>query len=277
MSITVAKLHPCAALAPFVRYFQNRHGSILHAPIGYPIAARPEQFVEFYLRDRHEIVAADGRRRDRSPAVVLVGPQCVNGGELVLKGEFDVFTIHFQPTGLSRLFGVSLREFTDRAVDGTALLGASWLRLHAELQAAKDLRTRRHVAERFLLRSLPGAAAFHPLDAVAAKMLWSPESVDLSTLARRSHLCTRQFERRFESAVGVLPKLYSRIVRFSRVLRRKSADPRRSWTHLAHETGYHDHMHLVRDCKLLAGLPPSHLQQRRSAAGLWSPPEEPAR
>jgi len=271
--ITVTRALPCAPLAPFVRYFQDRRGSTRHAPIRYPIAARPEQFVEFYMRDRQEIVACGHGRGTRSPSLVLVGPQCGPGADLLVDGDYEVFTIHFQPAGLSRMFGVRLSDYTNRGDDAGDLLGRDWRVLHDALRAVPDLAARKRVAETFLLRRLEAAAEFHPVHDVAVAVLGRAADLDVATLAERCNLGIRQFERRFEAAIGVTPKLFQRIVRFSRVLRGKSAEPGRSFTQLAHETGYHDHMHLVRDFKLLAGYAPTDFFARRGAACRWSPVE----
>jgi transcriptional regulator GlxA family with amidase domain len=60
-------------------------------------------------------------------------------------------------------------------------------------------------------------------------------------------LSMRQFERRFSEQVGVSPKLYARVVRFNAALEAKMNAPRRLWTDIAHDLGYYDQMHLVRD------------------------------
>ncbi len=78
----------------------------------------------------------------------------------------------------------------------------------------------------------------------------------IDALGRRSRLSDRQFTRRFETQVGLTPKLFARTVRFNAVLTAKAESPGRSWTGLVHAAGYADQAHFVRDCRAFAGDAP---------------------
>jgi AraC-like DNA-binding protein len=56
----------------------------------------------------------------------------------------------------------------------------------------------------------------------------------------------RQFERRSLAWAGVPPKALARVSRFQRAIRKHRAG-HASWLQIAHEVGYYDQMHLVRD------------------------------
>jgi methylphosphotriester-DNA--protein-cysteine methyltransferase len=57
--------------------------------------------------------------------------------------------------------------------------------------------------------------------------------------------------------VGVSPKLYARIVRFETALDSKARSRVKSWTDVAHESGYYDQMHMVHDFEGLTGGTPT--------------------
>jgi transcriptional regulator GlxA family with amidase domain len=84
-------------------------------------------------------------------------------------------------------------------------------------------------------------------------------STPISELARLTGLSVRQYERRFDADVGMTPKRYARIARYMTALDLKLSRPNRTWFGIAHETGYHDQMHMVKDFQLLAGAPPERL------------------
>jgi AraC-like DNA-binding protein len=52
------------------------------------------------------------------------------------------------------------------------------------------------------------------------------------------------------------PKLFARIVRFNKAIDIKMNDPARSWTTIAHDCGYYDQMHFIKDFKLFSGSKP---------------------
>jgi AraC-like DNA-binding protein len=62
-------------------------------------------------------------------------------------------------------------------------------------------------------------------------------------------------------APELLPKMLARIARFNRAVQ-MSRETNLTWTEIAHETRYHDHMHMVRDFRSLAGEAPSHISRQ---------------
>ena len=77
------------------------------------------------------------------------------------------------------------------------------------------------------------------------------------SLSESAGLGPRQLERRFLSAVGLSPKLFSRIVRFQNLVR--IAPRSLGWANAAARCGYFDQAHLVRDVRDFAGVSPSNL------------------
>jgi AraC-like DNA-binding protein len=71
-------------------------------------------------------------------------------------------------------------------------------------------------------------------------------------------LSTRQFERRFDATVGLAPKLFCQIKRFTRVFQ-VLGQPTADWVQIALACGYYDQAHLIRDCKRLSGRTPAVL------------------
>jgi transcriptional regulator GlxA family with amidase domain len=84
----------------------------------------------------------------------------------------------------------------------------------------------------------------------------------ISDIANQTSLSLRQFERRFTSEIGIGPKLFARVARFQMVLDAKVRRRNASWLTLAHEFGYHDQMHMIRDFYGLSGFSPSSLLER---------------
>jgi len=271
--ITIAKLPSCAPLAGIVRHFHAWTSSRLATPIRYPVAARPDLFIEFCFGEHFQLSHQVATRRS-GPAISLpdayvVGPRTSRRRDLMIGGNVDSFAIHFQPAGLSRLFGIPMQQLADRPHDAVDVFGKDWRILHGRLAEAGNLHARKAIAENFLLRCLQRADRYHPYQDVAAEMLRHSAAADLAELARRSHLSIRQFERKFACGVGVNPKLFQRVVRLNEVARAKMLDPLARWANLAQAGGYHDQMHLVRDFRQLTSATPSGFFEQRRSFSQW--------
>src|SRR5262249_9356833 len=82
--------------------------------------------------------------------------------------------------------------------------------------------------------------------------------VRVATIANAAGLSLRQFQRRFREAVGISPKLFSRMQRFQRVFRAAEALDT-DWVGAAVRNGYFDQAHLIRDFREFAGKAPTSL------------------
>ena len=80
--------------------------------------------------------------------------------------------------------------------------------------------------------------------------------IDIESLARQSHLSDRQFRRRFEAAVGVGPKRFSRLIRFQRVFGQRHEEDAQAWSQVALDCGYYDQAHFNRDFRAFTGVRP---------------------
>ena len=92
----------------------------------------------------------------------------------------------------------------------------------------------------------------------AQYMLDRKGTIRIDEIADHAALSVRQYERRFLEEVGLTPKLFARTTRFQRALDAKRFFPERSWLSIAHEFGYFDQMHMVRDFQRLGGDAPNN-------------------
>jgi AraC-like DNA-binding protein len=267
MKLAIAS--PVAALDDYIRYFQQREAHIATAAVVYPIAARPEQILEFHLQERYLVRVCESGAQDVTPRAVVVGPCTFRRAELVLRGRYDVFTIHFHASGFHRLFRVPMAELADRAYDARSVIGPIVSEIEQRLADASNFQEHIHVATDFLLRHLSGRASPDVFAAVANRFILERGALRVDDAAANAELSVRQFERRFPEHVGLSPKLYARIVRFHAALEAKVMAPRRLWTDIAHEFGYYDQMRMVRDFERIAGESTTTFFRR-----FWAMPEQ---
>jgi len=267
----LASAHPVAPLHDYVRNFQQREALIGAGAVLYPIAARPEQILEFYLADRYLIRSCDSGRPDLAPRIVVVGPFTCRRVDLALTGRFNVFTVHFQPAGFHHLFGVPMTALADRAEDARSVLGPPIADVGQKLAEAHTFAERIQVATGFLLAQV---ARRNKPDAVAAMAKWflhEPGALRIDEAAASAGLSIRQFDRKFREQVGTTPKLYGRIIRFQAALAAKLSGDECTWTAIAHEFGYYDQMHMVRDFREFSGeAPVQYLARLRAMSEPWA-------
>jgi len=211
--------------------------------------------IEFEFAGAVDVVGVDGVGR-KSPPVVLVGSQTRRRLDLHLQGTLQHFVTMFHPDGLQRLYGLPMPEMTDQSYDARAVLGSSISRVWQMLGDLGSFEARVRLMDELLLRRSLRAPEADGISHASNAMVRAGGRVDLNALAGRAGLSTRQFARRFIRQVGVRPKLFARIARFQAALESKARFPARSWTHIAHEFGYYDQMHLVHDFGELAGGAP---------------------
>jgi AraC-like DNA-binding protein len=179
----------------------------------------------------------------------------------LVSGRIDNFTIHFQPSGFHRLFGVPMTELADVAYDAHAVIGPEFPRVEQELGDANGFTKRIEIIEKRLIGMLGGMSVCRStLDrvAIAANNLFASDGIyGVSAMANDIGLSKRQFERRFLAQVGVPPKLYARVIRFNAALDHKLRWPNHAWSRIASDTAFYDQMHLVHDCRAFTGESPS--------------------
>ena len=252
------KMSPSSAfLRPYVWAYGMTTGRVDSVPLVIPLPARPKQLLTFSFADSYRIRRIGSDHYDASPRVTVVGPQTRALASLSACGRVDNFTIHFQPSGFNRLFGIPMTELTDAAYDAYAVIGPQIPRFEHELGDTPGFAERIQLIEERLIRMLDSHGTLDPVSIAANRLFASNGIHRVSAMATYSGLSPRQFERRFLAQVGVPPKLYTRIIRFNAALDHKLRLPRRAWTHIANDHDFYDQMHLVHDCRAFTGESPS--------------------
>jgi hypothetical protein len=103
-------------------------------------------------------------------------------------GRIDNFTIHFQPSGFNRLFGIPMTELTDAAYDAYAVIKPEIPRLEHELGDTPGFAERIQLIEERLIRMLDCHGRPDPV-AIAANSLFASNGIHrVSAMATDSGL-----------------------------------------------------------------------------------------
>lgn len=247
---------PHPALRSIVRSFEERRATLGSEELTWPLTARPHQIIDVYLGDPFRL-RIDGGPLQTAPETVVVGPQGSRRTQLYVSGEVHVFNVLLQPAALNHLVGVDMTSLVNEGIPARDVLGKRAVLLSDTVRSATDFASRVAAAERWFSMMQDGSSAQDGIDFTSRLLLASRGGLRIDHLAKQSGLSARHFQRRFTSRVGLSPKLYARTIRFDAALTAHRIEPTKSWTRIAHEAGYFDQAHFIRECHALVGLGPS--------------------
>jgi len=186
-------------------------------------------------------------------------PDCFLAGQiegpLLLRpsGPAKMLGVRFHPDGAARWFGGCMHELAGRFTPVDDLSPALAHRIGHSLDHSDPV-----ASVEGAFASCTARAPDVLVAEAVRRIVHAKGASDLAALARELGLSTRQFERRFQAATGLPPKLFCLIQRFSGVFRALE-DGSRNWAEVAIRCGYYDQAHLIRDCKRLSGHTPAIL------------------
>lgn len=204
---------------------------------------------------------------DKQPFTVLTGPQFSKVNIKVLK-QLSAIRVDFFPGGLYRMLGIPMNELFDGGFDALDFFGPEINTINEQLQQVVNLEDGKNIVERFLLARAAGLKEILPFDAAMHTLMQCSGMMAIEKTASMACLSLKQFERKCQERIGMNPKMYARVLRFSKAYRLHEAFPQMSWTKIAYEAGYYDQMHMIRDFKVFTGTNPTSIQQQLQATPL---------
>jgi len=163
------------------------------------------------------------------------------------------------PGASELLFGVPASELAQHHTLLDDLWGRSASLAREQLLEAGSPDRQIEVFESLLAARLPAVRGLHPAIAQALEQFWTTD--DVRKVVMSSGYSHRRFIALFRHAVGLTPKLYCRVLRFQKALRRVAANPSPSWVDLAMAAGYSDQPHFTREFRDFAGVTPEQYRK----------------
>lgn len=222
-----------------------------------PFPPTPQHAIHFYPRDA-VTTQNSNHQTEISPASIIVGPQ-VSRVNVAMGMHHIIVSVAFMPGGMYRLLKIPMHELYDKPFDATLFLGREIADVNEQLREVQTTLEMKDIVERFFMRKLQHSALLPWEQAMKAQL---QSSVSIEAAASLACVSLRQYERRAKEIMGYSPKVFSRLIRFSKAYRLKEQQPHLSWTHIAHSCGYFDQMHLIKDFKEFAGTLPGALSKQ---------------
>lgn len=225
-----------------------------------PYPPTPQNSLFFYINDRIKVQQEGTEAFILQPRSAFVGPQ-VKRVSIDVGHNHKAVRVGFHPGGLHRLLGLSLAEMVDDSCDAEDVFGAEMKELNSKLQEADGFDAIKELVENFLLQKRRSLKQVLPFDQAMFELVRSEGRLSIEQTASLACLSLRQFERVSKERIGLSPKLFARIIRFSKAYRIRENLPDISWTKIAYECNYFDQMHLIRDFKEFAGVAPGVIEK----------------
>lgn len=222
---------------------------------GQPQAVLPDGCMEwvFQLAEPFEQQDADGSWR-RQGRCLLIGQQLA-ATRLRPGRRVRCLGLHWRPAGMAAFVDGDLRRHTGR-IAALDLPGVAALR--GALEAEPDFAAAAGHLQDWLL-SRPRRPSEPRLLQAVERLGEGP--LALPALADELGWSERQLRRRFETAVGLSPKRFARLLRFQRVFGAGREGDARVWAKVALEAGYCDQAHFNRDFRAFSGQRPRELMR----------------
>ena len=171
--------------------------------------------------------------------------------------KLDLILVVFQPIGAKAFFRMPMNELSGQSIALDALSDPQILELEDRLMNIVDNRTCVHLIEQFLLKRLYQFEEYNykRLTSVISAINYRENNV--SALAHEACLSQKQFKRIFTDYVGLNPKEFLQITRFTKTSHTLQIQPKMSLNELAYKCGYYDRSHLIKDFKIFSGYTPT--------------------
>lgn len=276
-SLEIVTRVPCASLRPFVMQYSYRKAKI---PAGTLLEkAMPlwcQSTIDFYLGGQIQSVDfSSGREFSFSPCMVR-GLRTSKKSFIRVTGDFTTFILRLTPAGLYGLLGIPANQFKDQLIDCTLLRAALFAEITERLMGCNDIDSCVAVVEPYLMKMAYNATGSTlistPVDHMA--MLISANRIPPAIKGLQEKVCLshRQLERNFTKEVGITPKYYSRMIRFTNMLYYKMQYPGIKWPAVSYEFNYTDQTHLIRDFQHFLGITPNEFAPDNFACLEYVPP-----
>jgi len=250
-----SEFHPGLPLSQFVECVWTLTSS---AP---PIEAQverilPDGCVELILNFGSPFSQHTESHRQLQPRNFVVGQ--MTGPVLISPaGDVDLLGIRFHPGGAYPFLRFPMSLITDQIIELCSLSNALESQLLTACLNVTTPAERVAAVTASLAERLPLTVDTN-LMALVESIVNSGGVVSVDRLANDAGISCRQLERRFLNAVGLGPKVLSRILRFQQVFRAVERGDN-SWAEVAVDCGYYDQAHLIRDFNQFARQSPGVL------------------
>jgi AraC-like DNA-binding protein len=185
--------------------------------------------------------------------------------QMKVRGIDEMMYVLFTPLGAHKLLGIPQDQLANNFVDMLTLPVKNTDTLYAALDGNRsNIETCLAEMDRWFLQKLSENTEQGHLT-LLGDMLRDLNSVEnlptVTELCAQLGLTKISLERYFKQAIGLPPKAYLKLLRFNKAYQIIQAHTDKTWAEIAHENGYFDQAHFIKEFKTIYGYTPSKMHQ----------------
>jgi AraC-like DNA-binding protein len=236
------EIKPPAALQHLVRFFWVlEYNGASEFPVQYKLLAEGFPGLVFFFRNQYG----------------AINGQTTEHRTFSMVGNFKMMGVYLYPYTFPLLFKIPSGEFTHQHIPLTELYKAEFAELQDKiLETTTDVQGVHILSDYLYNKSIRAIGANDKFHQCIRHVINQSGNVEVDLLAQQAGISNRQLERKFSAAVGLSPKIFSRLMRFHTSLRLLQSDTIKSLTDVGYAAGYFDQSHFIREFREFAGLPP---------------------
>jgi AraC-like DNA-binding protein len=239
------KFQPATELLPFVECFFVWEGEAVE-PMD--VQSPPNGFCSMVFNYSNPYEAYQDNTSRVTVPLAFASGQFTSNYHLVLSGKIGMAGIVFKPTALHNMFGLRMSQLVNSRVPLSLLLASPTDQLLEWVKNAGSDEGRIDLLNDFLQPLVrPGKANLSVIDEAVDYIDLNKGGISVEAVATHFRISRRYLEKRFLQKVGVSPKFYSRIKRFSDLSNKLAHSENVDWLAIVLENGLHDQSHLVKE------------------------------
>jgi|HubBroStandDraft_6_1064221.scaffolds.fasta_scaffold93204_3 AraC-like DNA-binding protein len=165
--------------------------------------------------------------------------------------------IVFRPGGAFSFLGPPVSKMRDCSVGLDELWGLDSIELRERLVLAETVSAKFSALESFLRRRMARTRESHPAVKYALEQFGTPWPRAISEVTACIGLSKARFARLFQEQTGLTPKLFCRLQRFQRSVRRLHSASCIDLPEVALDLGYYDQPHFIHEFHEFSGVTPT--------------------
>lgn len=250
-------LKPQPDLQPVLKEYRIKQAS-LSRHFDFPDYASFFQGLIFNIRPMSDVVLSKEDQTNLQSKVHFVG-QAISPSRLMSSArKVDLIALNFSATGLYRLTGMPLHQFTDKIIDAEDIFGKQIGFLYEQILDRRYTNRSQELINAFLRKQLsrsrwsPKPCIEHALTVMHHDL----PGLTMRSLQKQTYTSAKTLERAFKNELGMTPKMYHRLLRFNKTRDYINTIMTRDWWDVVTRFGYYDHSHLISEFQRFSGKTP---------------------
>lgn len=242
----------------FIYYkgFQPEHSIERVVPDGYIYLIMELDGIE-----RHTYINIDGQMKiDSSFSGVWLSGLQKEYISISAHPNSEMFVIQFNPGGAFPFLPQTISNYKDQILQAQLIFGASINTFRNDIIKAEEVSAKIEVAENWLAKNhdrtkKTNSRVLNLINQITSTSMFGGSKI--SDLLDKDYYSKKHFIDLFKKQVGVTPKYFQRIKRFNEVINMIHQKKNIEWTSIAHQCGFFDQSHFIKEFKKFSGFNPN--------------------